>query len=264
MKSSSVTETAPKTKTREVLVDVRELPCRERHKIIFNEWQSLGDEQCLLLVNDHDPVPLFHQFQQFFPNAFSWDYLQRGPDVWKIYIGKSKHGHLSKSTSEPLILDVRPMFKRGESPCHAIDEAVESLQPQQPFFLLVPFEPNPLIAKLGRQGFTSESFQEKDGSWRIEFRREPVSNQGKCCCGSSKQKKEDLCIDTRDMEPPQPLVMALESLKALSPGQRLKMHSSRRPMHLFDQLDERGFTYDCDEQTDHSFITTIWKDHESC
>ena len=40
-----------------------------------------------------------------------------------------------------------------------------------PFEARAPFEPVPLYAKLGRDGFSHQSRQVEDGSWQIEFRR---------------------------------------------------------------------------------------------
>jgi hypothetical protein len=72
---------------------------------------------------------------------------------------------------EPAVLDTRPIFERGETPCQAIEDAVDHLIPGQLLVLLVPFEPVPLYTKLGRQGFTHESKRLEDGSWRVEFRQ---------------------------------------------------------------------------------------------
>ncbi len=72
-------------------------------------------------------------------------------------------------TNEPLVLDVRPIFAQGGSPCSLIDEAVASLAPGQCFVLLAPFEPAPLFGKLAAQGFSHRSRPVADGSWRIEF-----------------------------------------------------------------------------------------------
>jgi hypothetical protein len=68
-----------------------------------------------------------------------------------------------------LVLDVRPIFARGGSPCTAIDEAVASLAADQLFVLVAPFEPVPLFAKLGARGFSHKSEPQPDGSYRIEF-----------------------------------------------------------------------------------------------
>ena len=73
---------------------------------------------------------------------------------------------------KPLLLDTRPIFARGETPCKAIDEATASLVPGQSLVLLVPFEPVPLYTKLGNQGFTHQAEELANGAWRVEFRKE--------------------------------------------------------------------------------------------
>lgn len=72
---------------------------------------------------------------------------------------------------KPLVLDTRPIFARGETPCRAIDAAVASLSPGQPLVLFVDFEPVPLYAKLGNQGFTCQAAQLSDGVWRVVFQK---------------------------------------------------------------------------------------------
>ena len=64
-------------------------------------------------------------------------------------------------------------------------------------------------------------------------------------------------LDARRLEPPQPLVVILEAAETLPRGTELRAHTARRPMHLFTQLDERGFIHQSEEQSDGSFITHI-------
>ena len=71
----------------------------------------------------------------------------------------------------PLVVDTRPVFNRGGTPCSVIDDAVRQLQPGQPLVLLVPFEPVPLYAKLGNLGFEHTAEELPEGVWRAEFRR---------------------------------------------------------------------------------------------
>ena len=174
----------------EQLIDVRPMPPRERHPTIFNTWAGLADGDAILLVNDHDPVPLYYQFACEHAGTFHWEYLAQGPDVWRVRISKgdfadpgfvptrkpSPSCSAAKAASisflQPLVLDTRPVIARGDTPCHAIDEAVARLLPGQPFVVLVPFEPVPLYAKLGREGFTHKTEQLGDGTWRVEFRRD--------------------------------------------------------------------------------------------
>lgn len=69
-------------------IDVRSIPPRERHPLIFNTFTNLAAGESLLLINDHDPKPLYYQFQAEHTNRFDWNYLEQGPDVWKVQIGK--------------------------------------------------------------------------------------------------------------------------------------------------------------------------------
>lgn len=69
-------------------VDVRNIPPRERHPLIFNTFINLAAGESLLLINDHDPKPLYYQFQAEHTNRFDWNYLEQGPDVWQVWIRK--------------------------------------------------------------------------------------------------------------------------------------------------------------------------------
>ncbi|QEL64467.1 hypothetical protein OTERR_09910 [Oryzomicrobium terrae] len=73
-------------------IDVREIAPRLRHPLIFDTFDALATGEALLLVNDHDPKPLFYQFQAESPGEFTWEYLESGPDVWRVRIGKAQAG----------------------------------------------------------------------------------------------------------------------------------------------------------------------------
>ena len=69
-------------------VDVRTIIPRERHPRIFKTYHDLAPGASFLLVNDHDPKPLYYQFQAELGEPFEWDYLESGPEVWRVRIGK--------------------------------------------------------------------------------------------------------------------------------------------------------------------------------
>ncbi|MFT3736260.1 MAG: DUF2249 domain-containing protein [Rhodocyclaceae bacterium] len=71
-----------------VTLDVRAIEPRFRHPLIFGIFDALPPGQGLLLTNDHDPKPLYYQFQAESQGAFSWDYIEQGPAQWKVRIGK--------------------------------------------------------------------------------------------------------------------------------------------------------------------------------
>ena len=69
-----------------VELDVRRIPPREKHPTIFNTFDNLKQGTAMLLVNDHDPRPLRYQLEAERPNGFEWEYLEQGPEVWKVSI----------------------------------------------------------------------------------------------------------------------------------------------------------------------------------
>jgi uncharacterized protein (DUF2249 family) len=69
-------------------LDVRVLPPREKHPAIFARFDALEKGESFVLVNDHDPVPLRYQFAAERPGGFSWDYLEQGPEVWRVRIAR--------------------------------------------------------------------------------------------------------------------------------------------------------------------------------
>jgi uncharacterized protein (DUF2249 family) len=73
----------------DAVLDVRtEIP-RRRHELIFESFESLEPGGAFELVNDHDPKPLFYQFEAEQPGKFTWNYLEEGPEVWRVRIGRN-------------------------------------------------------------------------------------------------------------------------------------------------------------------------------
>ena len=71
-----------------VELDVRIVPPREKHPAIFRTFDALAPGEDFTLINDHDPFPLYHQFERMRTDQFDWSYLERGPSVWRVKIGK--------------------------------------------------------------------------------------------------------------------------------------------------------------------------------
>ncbi|MCU0498915.1 MAG: DUF2249 domain-containing protein [Anaerolineae bacterium] len=69
-------------------IDVRTIPPRERHPLIFQTFDALQATEQFELVNDHDPKPLFYQFQHERTGQFTWQYVEQGPLVWRVMIGR--------------------------------------------------------------------------------------------------------------------------------------------------------------------------------
>ena len=78
-------ETMPTTDPQ---LDVRTQPPARRHELIFDTYDKLAPGEGFVLVNDHDPKPLYYQLAAEHPDQFSWDYLEEGPEAWRVRIGR--------------------------------------------------------------------------------------------------------------------------------------------------------------------------------
>ena len=73
----------------ELELDVRTEPPARRHELIFDTYDGLAAGEGFMLVNDHDPKPLYYQFAAEHEGEFSWDYAEQGPEVWRVRIGRT-------------------------------------------------------------------------------------------------------------------------------------------------------------------------------
>ncbi len=68
---------------------VTEIVPKDRHPLIFRTFDELEAGESFVLINDHDPKPLYYQFLHERPGIFGWEYVEEGPDTWKVKITKN-------------------------------------------------------------------------------------------------------------------------------------------------------------------------------
>jgi len=165
-----------------------------------------------------------------------------------------------------ITLDVRGDIHAGREPLSAIMNAVDRLGVSEDLVILAPFEPRPLYYALAKKGFRHDSQQIATGDWQVRFTRDEAAGSAApagvtpaptVTANAQSAAVTFLDVDARGLEPPQPMVTILEALAALPPGGQLRARTDRRPMHLYAQLEERGFQGETQEQADGSYITHI-------
>ena len=169
---------------------------------------------------------------------------------------------------QTVTLDVREDIRNGREPFGRIMQTVAGLKDNDQLRLIAPFEPAPLFAVLAQRGYSHQSKPTPEGDFEVLFTRgssdstdpqtaavPPQQTSGSPSRACSGIPVVD--VDARGLEPPQPLVKILEALAALPKGARLRARTDRRPMHLYAQLEERGFAGESEEQPDGSFVTHV-------
>lgn len=76
-------------------IDVRTIIPRERHPLLFQTFDGLAVGESFELVNDHDPKPLYYQFMAERPGQLGWEYLEEGPETWRVVLTKQATEYLA-------------------------------------------------------------------------------------------------------------------------------------------------------------------------
>lgn len=84
--SSLLVVRAGQTVATEEALDLREVARPLRHPMVFAKFDELSVGESFLLINDHDPVPLNMQMERMRPGQLAWEYIVRGPDIFRIRV----------------------------------------------------------------------------------------------------------------------------------------------------------------------------------
>ncbi|MET9887440.1 DUF2249 domain-containing protein [Streptomyces sp. NPDC006430] len=65
-------------------LDARAVPHALRHATIFGALDAVPPGRAMVLVAPHDPLPLLAQIEARTPGAFEVEYVERGPEAWRL------------------------------------------------------------------------------------------------------------------------------------------------------------------------------------
>lgn len=69
--------------------DVRPYEPAKRHEIFYEAFNKLKSGEGFTFINDHDPSPLYYQMKAESGVPFTWEYLEKGPEAWKVRVVKN-------------------------------------------------------------------------------------------------------------------------------------------------------------------------------
>ena len=98
----------------ENILNVTLLEPRQKHPTIFVRFDELEEGKVLTIHNDHDPKPLYYQMLGERGNIFTWEYLEQGPETWKVKITKRISGESEETLGQIAAKDLRKaeIFKK--------------------------------------------------------------------------------------------------------------------------------------------------------
>jgi len=76
--------TAPDT------LDVRPVAPQRTHPTVIATYNKLAFGESFVLINDWDPAPVRDELDAQPAEAVGWEYLENGPDVWRVRITRKR------------------------------------------------------------------------------------------------------------------------------------------------------------------------------
>ena len=92
-------------------LDLRAVEHFQRHPLVFQKFDGLSIGQSFVLINDHDPIPLHGQMEAMRPHQLTWEYIVRGPGIFRIRVRRiaPPTGSETSPTAVPRSLwEIRP------------------------------------------------------------------------------------------------------------------------------------------------------------
>lgn len=105
VKTSQAVERRDKPLATEQEIDLCLMQRSERHPLVFAAFDRLAVGESFIIFNDHDPQPLRMQIEQMREGEMNWEYIERGPDTFRIRLTRTappagKVGPVSTGTAE--------------------------------------------------------------------------------------------------------------------------------------------------------------------
>ncbi|WP_321112623.1 DUF2249 domain-containing protein [Halorussus salinisoli] len=96
--------------------DVREMPPQRRHTVLTDTFEQLDPDEGFVLVNDHDPKPLYHELRSTHGDVIDWEYASRDPSEWRVEIVKTDTSTTDVESDVEATFDVREIPKKDRHP----------------------------------------------------------------------------------------------------------------------------------------------------
>ncbi|OFV98971.1 MAG: hypothetical protein A3H94_01585 [Acidobacteria bacterium RIFCSPLOWO2_02_FULL_60_20] len=212
-------------------LDVRQLPPPLRHKVIFEKFDSLRPTEGFLLVNDHDPKPLYYEFRSVRGDIFEWEYVEQGPQVWRVKVVKTKN--VPATSGEPgTKFDLRriPSPDRHPSIFHRFGTltAGESLE------ILNDHDPRPLYENFRLtygDNFSWDYLEQGPHLWRVKITNNRIAEPKERPAQVSGKE-----LDVRPYPPAERHRLIFEKFEGLEPGAAFVLINDHDPKPLYYQF----------------------------
>jgi len=232
--------------------DVRDLIPQRRHEVLLDTFNRLGSGEGFVLVNDHDPKPLYYELRSMHGDVIDWEYASRGSGEWRVEIMKTD---ASIADNEGVITryDVQEIPKSDRH--ETIHHRYGMIPDGEKMEIVAPHEPRPLRREFREQygdTFDWEVVEKEPGRCRVQITKaeqgesasdgEAAASSASADDGVSAEASGEVPgstaeLDVRDLPPAQRHEKIFEAYAALDDGEGFTLVNDHDPKPLYHQFD---------------------------
>ena len=163
-------------------LDVTKIEPRLKHPTIFKYFDALQAGEEFIIENDHDPKPLYYELIGERGNIFTWEYLEKGPELFLVKIKKNPAAYTQAEVQRLNVTALEPRMKHP-----TIFQYFDALTPGQSFIIENDHDPKPLYYELiGERGniFTWEYLEKGPEVFVVQIAKNPADGAREETIGS--------------------------------------------------------------------------------
>ncbi|RKD89081.1 DUF2249 domain-containing protein [Halopiger aswanensis] len=233
-------------------IDVRDLKPQRRHGVLLEIFDTLSAGEGFVLVNDHDPKPLYHELRSMHGDIVDWQYASKGDGEWRVEIEKTAD---SAADSEDVVTryDVREIPKQERHP--TIHHRYGMLPDGATMELVAPHEPRPLRREFRQQygdTFDWEIVEQEPGRCRVQITKRSGGGEATASNADEVENRDEDAdeattddeslevvdeLDVRDLPPAQRHERIFKAYAELDGGTGFVLVNDHDPKPLYHQFD---------------------------
>jgi uncharacterized protein (DUF2249 family) len=240
--------------------DVRDMPPQRRHEVLTDTFDRLDPGEGFVLVNDHDPKPLYYELRSTRGEVFEWEDTNRDPQEWRVEIRKTEQSQATDGNIAASF-DVHEIPKEERHP--TIHHRYGNIAEGETMEIIAPHEPRPLHREFQQrygESFDWDVVEDDPGRCRVHVTKQATEGQTSSTDGELTVTEE---LDVRELPPAQRHERIFEAYENLRMNQGFVLVNDHDPKPLYHQFDaEAGdeFYWEYRQQDPGEFRVLIGKD----
>ncbi|MBW7867143.1 MAG: DUF2249 domain-containing protein [Brumimicrobium sp.] len=213
-------------------LDVRVLIPTDRHSLLNKMFNELPAGESFTFINDHDPKPLYYEFQSIHGDVVGWEYLNQGGREWKVKVTRLANSVGRDFDGANTLIDLRKTNEEDKK--HTVFHRYGTMLVGDTMELISEGYPNEI-----KEIFDTKFQGEFDWKYKKQEPQEVIAHITKVKVHDKKLEESNIIedFDLRPYPPAQRHDMVFETFDKLKSGEAFVFINDHDPKPLYYQIE---------------------------